>query len=290
MNKPLKYAYFPGCVTKQISTEYDVSTRLACEKLGIELVDIPEFSCCGAGVLKEANKSLNTSLNARNFALSERQNLDMMTICSTCVNNLNKDLFELRENPDTLEANNKKLIDFDLNCSAKLNVKHLLWILEHDYGYENIKKLVTKPLKGLKIATYYGCHILRPSNIVPEYQNSENPQNFEEFVRILGGQPVDIKEKSDCCGFHITLINPKASAKMSGNYLDIAKQHGADMVVTNCPFCHMQMDMYQSKSEKELKIKLKVPVIHFTQLLCIALGIDPKKLGFKRHFISSSFG
>jgi succinate dehydrogenase / fumarate reductase cytochrome b subunit len=281
----LKYAYFPGCASKQLTKEYDHSARIACEKLGIKLIDIPEFSCCGAGVLKEKNHNLSLSLNARNFAMAELRNLDIATICSTCVVNLRKDMLEIKNN-----TNKKKLIDHYLNqikltYRGKIDVKHLLWIFEQDYGYENIKHKVVKPLTGIKIATYYGCHILRPSSVNGQYQDNENPQNFENFIKALGGIPVDLPSKGDCCGFHITLSSKKTAVKMSGKYLSDVKDSRADLIVTNCPFCHMQMDLYQSNAEKEIKKKFKIPVLHFTQLLCLSLGFKPNDIGLKRHVI-----
>lgn len=281
----LKYAYFPGCASKQLTSEYNVSTRLACKELGIKLIDIPEFSCCGAGVAKEVNKEFNQAINARNLALSEQKHLDIMTICSTCVINLRKDLIDLRKNKKMSEKINSYLKRFHLSFNGQSDVKHLLWVLDKDYGLENIKKKVKKPLTGLKIATYYGCHIVRPSVVVGKHQESENPDNFEKFIKTLGAIPVDLKGKLDCCGFHITLINKKVSTKMSGKYLDQAASNHADLIVTNCPFCHIQMDLYQKESEKALKKRLNIPIIHMSQLLCLSLGFKPTQIGLQRHIV-----
>jgi succinate dehydrogenase / fumarate reductase cytochrome b subunit len=284
-NNELKYAYFPGCASKQLTSEYDSATRLACKELGIKLIDIPEFSCCGAGVVRETNKAFNESINARNFALAEGKNLDIMTICSTCVLNLRKDLAELKENSKKLDEINGYLKRMKMKCSGKLDIKHFLWTLTDDYGLDKIKEKVKSPLTGLKIATYYGCHILRPSKIVKEHQKTENPDNFEKFVKSLGAIPVDAPGKTDCCGFHIGLTHKKAAAGMSGGYLSSAKEQNPDMIVTNCPFCHMQMDLYQRESEKVLKKKIKIPVIHMSQLLCLALGLSPSQTGLQRHIV-----
>lgn len=255
----IRYAYFPGCASKQMTNEYNIATRIACEKLGIELVDIPQFSCCGAGVVKEVDKKFNIAMNERNFSYSKDKNLDIMTICSTCVINLRKDLFKLRE---IGEFN-----DFE--------VKHWLWVLTEDFGLEKLKNAVKKPLTGLKIATYYGCHIVRPSKYVKKYQNTENPWNFEAFVESLGGKPVDLPSKMDCCGFHISMYNEKASIKMSNKYLSDAQIEHADLIITNCPFCHMQFDLIQNK--------YKIPIIHMSQLLCLALGVNPNEIGLNKH-------
>lgn len=281
----LKYAYFPGCASKQLTGEYDRSTRLACEKLGIKLIDIREFSCCGAGVLKEKNKDFSLVLNARNLAMAEEKNLDIMTICSTCVVNLRKDLIELKSSNELRKKNNEHLKRLKLEFKGKNDVKHLLWVLEKDYGFEKIKKLLIRPLTGLKIACYYGCHIVRPSSVNGQYQESENPDNFENFIKSLGGIPVNLTNKTDCCGFHINFTDKKSSALISGKYLGSVKDSKADLIVTNCPFCHIQMDLYQSESEKAYRRKFKIPVIHMSQLLCLALGIRPSELGFSRHIV-----
>jgi len=280
-----KYAYFPGCASKQLTGEYDHATRLACEKLGIKLIDIPEFSCCGAGVLKEKNKDLSRVLNARNLAMAEEKDLDIMTICSTCVVNLRKDLFEIKNSNELKKEINEHLKHLKLEFNGKHDVKHFLWVLEKDIGFENIKKRLIRPLTGLKIATYYGCHIVRPSAINGQHQNAENPENFENFIKALGGIPVNLEGKTDCCGFHINFTDKKSSVKMSGKYLNTVKENKCDLIVTNCPFCHIQMDLYQSESAKVLKKKLKIPIIHMSQLLCLALGIRPQELGFSRHIV-----
>ncbi len=258
----IRYAYFPGCASKQLTSEYDKATRLACKELNIELVDIPEFGCCGAGVVKEVDAKFNKDMNERNFNYSKDAGLDIMTICSTCVINLRKDLIKQRQNG--------KFIDF--------NVKHWLWVLTEDLGLDKLKNAVKKPLKGLKIATYYGCHILRPSKYVKPHQNTANPFNFEEFVEALGATPVDLSSKLDCCGFHISMYNKDASTKMSDKYLRDATDEKADLIITNCPFCHMQFDMYQKGFD--------IPVLHMSQVLCIALGIDSKKLNLNKHLKS----
>ncbi len=246
--KKIKYAYFPGCASKQMTTKYNDATRLACKALGIELVDIPEFSCCGAGVVKEADRKLNEDMNERNFSVTD--GLDIMTICSTCVINLRKDLFRLRDAG--------KFKDF--------NVKHWLWVLTEDLGMDRIRKAVKKPLTGIKIATYYGCHIVRPSKYVSDHQKTDNPYNFEEFVEALGATAVDLPTKMDCCGFHSNLVDPKASQKMSEKYLSDADEQKADIIITNCPFCHMQFDIFQKK--------YKIPVLHMSEVLCMALGLQ----------------
>ncbi|MFC1810817.1 CoB--CoM heterodisulfide reductase iron-sulfur subunit B family protein [Patescibacteria group bacterium] len=248
----IRYAYFPGCASKQLTSDYNDATRLACKELGIELVDIPQFSCCGAGVVKEVDGKFNTDMNERNFEHSKAKGLDIMTICSTCVINLRKDLFKLR--------NKGKFEDF--------NVKHWLWVLTEDFGIERLKKAIKKPLTGVKVATYYGCHILRPSKYVKDHQKTDNPYNFEEFVEALGGTPVDLPSKIDCCGFHVNMVDSKAANKMSGKYLEDAIDGRADLIITNCPFCHMQMDLFQNK--------YKIPVLHMSELLCMALGIKKR--------------
>lgn len=281
----LFYAYFPGCASKDLAKECDLATRLAMEVLEIKLVDIPEFSCCGAGVLKEENRNLNLALNARNFVFAERKKLDIMTICATCLGNLRQDLLILKENEEERIKANDVLAKCELEFTGKTDVKHLLWVLLEDYGLEKIKTKIKKPLKGLKIAGFYGCHLLRPEKTVGDHQNEFFPRMLEDLIAVLGGESVVLPERTECCGFHISLIKPKTSALMSGEFLSQAKKFDADVIVTTCPFCQMQFDMFAKKSEKLFQTKFGIPILHLSQLLGLALGIEPKELGLKRHLV-----
>lgn len=281
----LSYAYFPGCASKAIEKEYTKATRKIMEVLGIKLIDIPEFSCCGAGVLREKNRDLNLALNARNFVFAEKKNLEIMTICSTCLGNLRRDFVILNKNESERIKANDTLAKIELEFKGKTDIKHLLWILLEDYGLDKIRLKIKNPLKNLKIAAFYGCHLLRPEKNVSGHQDELKPHMLEKLISLLGAIPVEIDGRTECCGFHITLINKKTAAKMSGGFLVNAKKEKVDAIVTTCPFCHMQFDAYQKESEKIYKEKFKIPVLHMSQMIGLALGIEPKALGLKRHVV-----
>lgn len=280
----LKYAYFIGCVSEQSTKENDIAARLACEKLGIQLVDL-DFSCCGAGVLQDVNEFQALLVNARNFALAEQAGLPLMTICSTCQFNLMNDNKKLKENPDLLKKVNAKLAKTGLQYKGTTKITHLLWVVSSDYGLDMLKEKVTMPLSSLHLAGYYGCQMLRPAEVL-QWDNPDNPHTFEDTLRVLGCNPVKFKRRTNCCGFHALMANEGPALELGGSILGAAMEENADAVVTVCPLCYISLDTYRSKINKRLKKKITIPVLHFPQVLALALGIEHKKLGFKRHIAS----
>jgi len=282
--KNLKYAYFPGCSSKYAAAEYDVSTREICKVLGIKLIDIKEFSCCGAGVMKEVNHELNTQINARNFALAEKRGLDIMTICSTCILNFKKDLHNLSKDRKLVLETNEYLKQFNLTFHNKLKVKHFLWALIEDFGLEEIKKFKKVSFQKLKIAGFYGCHILRPSRFFKEHGSLENPDYIEKIIKLFGGKPIDLETKKDCCGFHIGLVNQKAANKISSSFVEEAINNKIDIIITVCPFCHIQMDVHQKEILKLTKKRgKKIPILHLSQFIGLGIGLTPEVLKLQKH-------
>lgn len=282
----MKYAYYPGCVAQASGKELDVATRKVAQKLGIELVDFPNFSCCGAGVVDEADLTVNTALNARNLVLAEAQGLEIMTVCSTCQGMLMRSNKLLHEDKKLAEKTDRILSQIGMKYNRTTKVKHLLWILVADYGIDNLKKKVVKPLHGLKIASFYGCHILRPADIIG-FEDPKNPQSFESVISALGAEPVIYDGRTRCCGFPILFVKEEAAYKMAGLYLQEAKSHGADSMVTACPLCHISLDTFQPEAEKVIGREIDMPTLHLPQLVGLALGISPKELGLSRHVVST---
>jgi len=283
----LKYAYFPGCASKATSKEYNLATKAVCKEIGIELVKIPEFSCCGAGVLKDCDNQLNTNLNARNFALAEKQKLEILTICATCTLNLLKDHKKLKNDKEKIKANDK-ISETGYIYRGNTDIKHLSWVLVEELGVDKLKEKVKKPLKDFKIAAFYGCHVLRPSEVIGNHDDSEKPTYLEQIIKSTEAKPIDLEGKTSCCGFHIAMIREKTAVKMAAKFIQNAHDNKVDAIVTICPFCQMQFDLYQSKIQKELRIpNLNIPILHFTQLLGLALDIPPKKLGLQKNIVST---
>ena len=279
----MKYLFYPGCNAEAIEKESLNSTKLVCEALGIELFDGPELSCCGGSHLDKIDGYMNILINARNFAIAQKKELDILTICNTCLNVMKRVNVELQK-PDLLNEVNEDLAKIGLHYDGKARVKHLLEVL-NDYGFANIKAKVTMPLDGLKVAAFYGCHILRPKDEI-RFDNPENPVMIEKLIEALGAEPIYYPSRTSCCGFHITMANPKLCGKMNAVNLADAKEHGADIIVTPCTLCHTVMDGQQFRAQKMLGKELNIPVLHLPQLVGLALGLEKKKLGFNRHVVN----
>jgi len=281
----MKYAYYPGCVAKSGAPElYDSAAQVA-QRLGIELVELTAASCCGAGVINEGDPFLNIILNARTFAMAESMDLDILTICSTCQGVMRQVKWQLDNDPTLSAKTNEALAKINMQYRGKVKVKHLLWALIEDYGLSKLEQQVVKPLKGLKVAPFYGCYILRPPEAL-QFEDHNKPTSLEQLITVLGGEPVHYEGETKCCGFPILFVQRKTAFAMAANYLNNAKQKGADFMVTPCPLCHISLDTYQKKASKQIKVDLNLPVVHLPQLVGLALGVEPEKLGFSRHMVS----
>lgn len=282
----LRYAYYPGCASQAITKESNSTTRTVAEKLGIELLDMPGANCCGAGLLKDYDYLLHLSLNARIFSQAEKMGLDVLTICSTCLMIMSTANDDMKRDLSLLKKVNEILSEAGLEYKGTIEVKQLLWVLKKDYGLENLKKKVTRPLDWLKAAPFYGCHSLRPSAALG-FDDPENPSSLEDVLKSLGADVVKYEGRTKCCGFQVDLVNLDSAASLTGGRLLDAKDNGADCVVTPCPFCHINLDNYQSIAEKKAGTKIRLPVFHLSQMVGLSMGMTPQDLGLNRHLVSS---
>ncbi len=283
----MKFALFTGCVAKGATRELMVSTAKAAEGLGIEFIEMKSAACCGAGVLSEKSPELADALNARTFAIAEEQNLDIVTICSTCQGVLKKSECKIDSDPEYKEKINYILKEGGHQYTGgKSRIKHFANILASKEGMALLKEKVKRPLKGLKAAAFYGCYVLRPSEL-SEYEDPDNPTGMEDIFEALGATPVYYESRIKCCGFPIVMMNKDASLDMAGNALVDAIESGADCVVTGCPLCHLSLDSYQPEIDK-LKAKgYDIPILHLPQLVALALGYSPQELGMAQHIVST---
>lgn len=279
----LKYAYYTGCAAKGVCPELHESTLAVARALGIDLVELKSASCCGAGVIGELEPDTQLAMNARNLAQAERLGTDMMTICGTCQGVLSKAHKELR-NEATRERINRTIADAGGIYNATIEPKHLLWVLIKDYGLARLERKVTHPLTGLKVGPFYGCYILRPSEYLG-FDDPYNPKSLEAVIRALGAEPVDYSGRTKCCGFPIVLEKESTAMKMVGRNLLEAQENGADCLVTPCPLCHMNLDLYQERAEQEMEQRIGMPILHLPQLVGLALGIPPKDLGMHKNMV-----
>ena len=282
----MNYAFFPGCVSKGACPELYQSVMQVYPKLGIDLKEMTTASCTGAGVLQEKNVKLGDALNARTFALAEQQGLPIMTICSTCQGVMSQANHRLTTQPSYLREINQLLQEEGLNYRGTTTIKHFLWILLEDVGEDVLRKQITKPLTGLRAAPFYGCYIQRPTDALDFEEHPDRGKSLERIIEILGAEVVDFPGKTRCCGFPILTINKINSLSMVATHTQDAKSHGADIMVTPCPLCHLNLDGMQAQAASQHNTSINLPILHLPQLLGLAMGMDSKTLGLTRNLIS----
>ncbi len=285
MTMPLKYALYPGCAAKGATPELYQSAMAIIGRLGIEVVELTAASCCGAGVVTEADPDAALALNARTFAQAERLGLDVMTICGTCQGVMGAANKRLTQDPALLARMNRLLEPEGLAYKGTVHVKHLLWIIVREIGLQELRRQVRVPFHAFRIAPFYGCYILRPSWDVG-FEDPENPSSLEKVIQAVGGESVAYAGRTKCCGFPIILEKEAIAVAMAGMNMKEAKDGGADFMVTPCPLCHMSLDIYQERAGAAVQAKLDMPILHLPQLIGLAMGIPAKELGIGRHLIS----
>ena len=273
-----KYALFIGCTISVRGLNYELSARKVAEKLGIEFVDIQEFSCCGFP-LSSIHHNSAVAIAARNLALAKAKNLDIITLCSACTGYLTevKNLLESKTNSKLLKDVNKKLKDLGYKYEKGVKIKHFARFLYEDIGVDKIKEHIKEPLKGIKVAPHYGCHYIKPSEIFDGFDNPIHPQSLDKLIEVTGATPVHYRDKLQCCGGGILAVNEETSVKMVKEKLDHIKDANADAMTLICPFCSIMYDEFQPTIETTYKTEYKIPVLYYPQLLGLAFGLDPKK-------------
>ncbi|NTW48591.1 MAG: succinate dehydrogenase [Chlorobiales bacterium] len=280
-----KYAYYLSCINESMTKELDKSLEQWKQDLDLEFHKLHEGTCCGGSNLDFVDPDEFLAINGRNIALAEKLGLDLVTSCNTCLLSLRSAKKELDESPKKREMVNSLLKKQGLEYKGTSDVKHLLWVLNEDIGLETIAKKIKSPLKGYKIAPFYGCHILRPSSILGK-DDPSMPRSLDELVNVLGGETVYYKSNNECCGFHTLLVAEEQSLTVAGNALEEAIKSGANYIVTPCPLCHTVLDGYQSKALNMRSIKNRIPVLHLSQLVGLAMGYSKKQLGIDKHIVS----
>jgi succinate dehydrogenase / fumarate reductase cytochrome b subunit len=280
----MKYALFPGCAAKGATPELYQSTMAIISRLGIEVIELAASSCCGAGVIAEAEPDVQLALNARTFAQAEQLGLDVMTICGTCQGVMAAANRRLKQDAQLRTRVNTVLGQDGPVYQGTIQVKHLLWIVVKEIGLPEVGRQVRVPLTDFRIAPFYGCYILRPSWELG-FEDPENPNSLEKVIRAVGGEPVAYAGRTKCCGFPLILEKEAIAVAMAGVNMKEAKEQGADFMVTPCPLCHMSLDIYQERAGRSVKAALNLPILHLPQLLGLAMGIAARELGVSRHLV-----
>lgn len=270
----MRYAYYPGCSLESTAKEYDLSVRAVCQNLALELEELADWSCCGASSGHCTNFRLSHALPGRNLALAEREGLDMAVACPACFLRLKNTRHEVRANA-RLKEELAELID--LPYEAKHDVKHLLDIICHEVGIEEIGNRVKRPLSGLKLVCYYGCFLVRPPKVT-QFDDPENPQSMDILMDALGAEVLDWSGKVDCCGGSLSLTRRDIVTKLVSEIADGARQIGAEAIVTACPLCQSNLESRQGPHG--------LPTFYFSELMGLAFGIKEASSWLRRHLVS----
>ena len=288
----LKYAFFVGCTPKQSTPELMQSTLAIARAFNIELVELVEATCCGASHMQDYDDFLSLVLNARNICYAEKRGLTIVTVCNTCQLNLATAKHRLDNDEKLRDKVNAKLKEVGLEYKGTSEIKHFLYALIDDFGIDAIASRVKNPLKDLYIAPFYGCHNIRPQEVHGSSNGNEDPYrptSLDRLIVALGGHSVEYGHKNKCCGFHVELQAPKTANRISGSAMLDAIDNNADTMVTPCPLCHLRLDVQQKNISKEMGEDISIPILHMPQMVGLALGISPEKLGIKHNIAKVDF-
>lgn len=278
----MKYAYFPGCSLKGLGRAYEESLLPVMQHLGVELVELDDWNCCGATAYMSVDEHKACVLAARNLALAEKTGYhDLLTPCSACYLVLNKTKHFLQDSPEIRASVHRALDDAGLSFGGETAVRHPLDILIHDIGVEAIAQKVVRPLKGLKVAPYYGCQVVRP---YATFDEAWNPTTMDRLLAALGAEVIPYPLKTKCCGGSLTGTVPEAGLRLSYILLKEAVRRGADVIATICPLCQFNLDGYHDQIERRWGAA-RIPTVYFTQLMGLAFGLPANQLGLQRNFI-----
>ena len=278
----MEYTYYPGCSLEASAKNYDESVRFVFKSLGQELKDLEDWNCCGATYYMSTKETISLVISARNLALAEKHGRDIVAPCSSCYTILYKTNHILKNNPLMKAKVDQALKKDKLRYNLTVKVRHPLEVLVNDIGIEAIASKARCRLDGVKIAHYYGCQIVRPDRGL---DNKENPKMMDNLFAALGAQNVYFPMKVRCCGGMLMTTYSDVALELNKNILECAHENGADLVLTTCPLCQINLEGYQGKIKKKFKTDFNLPVMFFTQALGLALGGTPKELGLERNLI-----
>jgi succinate dehydrogenase / fumarate reductase cytochrome b subunit len=254
-------------------------------KLNMELLELKDVGCSGAGVLSQ---EVSDPINARTLAKVEQIGMMMITICSTCQGVFTQANHRLKSDPEYRQRINRDYLASEgLEYKGTVEVKHFLWVLDEEYGLNNLKEMVVSPLTGLKVAPFYGCYLRRPPELMVPKGFESRKSVLESTIETLGGEVTKISGKGKCCGFPILTANEESSLEMCGTHTLEARQNGADCMVTPCPLCHLELDGKQADAEEHKGEAIDMPILHLPQLVGLALGFSPKEMGLDKHIVST---
>lgn len=276
------YALFLGCTIPARQPNYESSARKALKALGVDLVDLDGFGCCAPPPIESIALDSSLTVSAYNICLAEEAELDLITLCSGCFQSLAKTNAMLKRDRELKDEVNAVLSKVGKEFKGKIEVTHYLKVLYEDVGVEEVKKHVTKPLNNVRAAPFYGCHILRPGELL-KFDDPEKPKILETLIEALGAKSVDYMDKLKCCGGLLRGYDDDLALELSRDKIVKASKAGVDCIITLCPFCYVNLDMGQLQIMRKYKEKYSLPILHYSELLSLALGIEAKELSPQSH-------
>lgn len=282
----LTYAYYPGCSLESTAEDFNRSSLTVAAKLGMTMIEVPNWICCGSTPAHMTDHTLALALPAENLLQATKMNPRPQAViapCSACFNRMRVTNYEINEKPVT-RAKVAEALDEDYDGS--MDCRHMLDVVVNDVGYEEIARRMTRTLHGLKVASYYGCLITRP-HYIKSFDDVEHPTSMDKLVEVMGGTPVQYPLKTDCCGASFAISHPEIVWKLTGNILKSIKKAGAEAIMVACPLCQSNLDLRQPIISKKLSMELNMPVFYFTQLLGFCLGAEEKEIATKKLFVDS---
>lgn len=280
----MEIGYYPGCSLHSNSKEYDSSIKAVLERLNIALSEIKDWNCCGATPAHSVGKELGVALPYSNILnASDQGQKSILAPCAACYNRLRVSQHEVETNPSV-----KSSLEgiFGREVETDLKVMNILEFLRDLVGLQKIKDAVTHELKGLKVAAYYGCLLLRPHDILG-FDDEECPESMEEIIKATGADPVNWTHRTECCGGSLAVPETDIALSLSEKIFKSAKKAGAEAIIVGCPLCHLNLDMRLSGINKKFNTDYSIPVLYITELIGLSFGISINKLGIDKHFVSA---
>jgi heterodisulfide reductase subunit B len=280
----MKLSYYPGCTLKTNAKNFEDSVLAIHKKLDIDLEELPRWNCCGTVYSLATDDLMHHLAPIRNLIrVKEQKNNRLVTLCAMCYNTLKRANLKVKEDPESLEKINNLMYLEKIKYEGDVEVLHLMEILRDEVGFSTLSQKVTRPLKNLKVASYYGCLLVRPREV--GIDDPENPTIMEELVKNLGGEPINFPYKTECCGSYQTVDNPEIVVERTYSIISSAQVNGAEVIAVSCPLCAFNLDHRQKEAgQKHLEFK-HIPILYFTQLLAIALDCSEDVLKFDLHYI-----
>lgn len=276
----MRYQYYPGCTLSTKAEGYDRSGRAVAAALGIEMTEMSEWQCCGATFPLATDNSLSLIAPTRVLYQAEQEGDQVAVLCAICYHVLKRTQTTLDRDEEMLDRINWFT---EQEYEGRVRVAHFLELLRDDIGWEKLAEQVKRPLEGLRVAPYYGCLLLRPFEEI-DLDDPEVPTILHDLLRALGAEPVDFSHSTECCGSYLTVRDPEVSASLSQDVVDSARKEEAQMVVTACPLCQFNLDYPQREGEAGFTGD-EVPVVYFTQLMAVALGLPEEDWGVDDHYV-----